>query len=214
MVDALDVLTRLCQGDEAAFSFSMNSVADFFRRGGDLTALVPVLTHSDPRVVECGVWIASEVVDTGYGREIFEQIWPLLSHPSPQVRFWAIASVAYLVTPEEGAVVDQLFMRVVDPNPGVRRQALRYVCLVPDSTVESLRDTTSWPSVQVLLTTARKDEIRSALRSPVLFEQRMAIAAAVRNFAGDEGFIDELRQSIDDEVAEIFPALPRNRSYS
>jgi hypothetical protein len=153
-------------------------------------------------------------VNAGNGREIFEHLWPLLNHASPQVRFWAISGVACLVNREDTRIVDQLFMRVVDPNPGVRRQALRYLCLVPDSIVESLRGTTSWPSVQLLLTSARKDEVQSRLRSPALFDQRMAVAAAMRNFGGDEGFIDEVCHSIDDEVAEIVPTLPRNRSYS
>ena len=150
-MDIHEVIARICDAKEETLRQSMNPVADLYREGADLRTLIPLLIHSDSRVVECGAWIASEVVDGHRGREIFDELSQLLDHSNPAVRFWSIESIALSVKPEEHSVIHRLFLLAADPSPGVRRHALHYLCWIPDPIVESLRDTSAWPSARLLL---------------------------------------------------------------
>jgi hypothetical protein len=202
MIDLDEVITKLCNEDEATLRQSMNPVADFYRNGADLQTLIPILTHSNPRVVECGVWIASEVVDWNYGREIFNALVPLLDHPTSAVRFWAIASITCLLTPEDHAAIQSLFLKIVDPSLRVRLQALHYVCLIPNAVIQSLQNTNLWASAHLLLTDSTKDEVRLAIKSDSLFNQRMAFLATMRNFGEDDQFVQEILKCCGDEVSQ------------
>jgi hypothetical protein len=209
-----NVIAKLCESDEETLKQSMNTVADLYREGADLRTLIPLLRHSDSRVVQCGVWIASEVVDKEHGRELFSELSELLEHPDSAVRFWTIASVAFLVNPQDYSVVHRLFLRVLDVNPGVRQQALWYLCLLPDEVVASLTSTNTCRSARLLLRGATKDELRLAVKSKEMFEQMMAVAGAMRNFGKDEDFVKELLPHLPNEALKIVSTLPKDRSVS
>jgi hypothetical protein len=214
MIDIDDAVARICAADvETLKGMSMNRVADWYRAGGDLRTLIPLLTHSNSQVVECGAWIASEVVDRHRGREVFYELTALLNHPSAAVRFWAIESIALSISPNDHSAVERLFSLAVDSDAAVRAQALYWLCWIPDDVVTSLRGTGIWSSARLLLSGVGKDEVRAAIASAKFLDKRMAAAALARNFANDECFIAELSPLFDDEVNTAFPRLPRNRSF-
>jgi hypothetical protein len=118
-----------------------------------------------------------------------------------------------MVQPEERTVIQRLFLLAADPNLGVRKQALFYLCFVPDSIVESLKDTKELHSSQLLLSGVQKDDIRPAFRSKSLFDQRMAVAATVRNFGDDEAFIQETVPLLDDETIDVLSTIRKLRGF-
>jgi hypothetical protein len=210
-----EIIAKVCEADDETLAkMSMNAIANMYRDGADLRTLIPLLRHSRSQTVECGAWIASEVVDRHKGREILHELSELLDHPTPAVRFWVIESVALLVKPDDRSIIPRLFILASDPNPGVRRQALYWLCWIPDSIVESLRDTPLWSSSRLLLPNTTKEEIRGAIRSVKMFDQRMGIASVCRNFGTDQGFLQEIIPYLDNEVKETLSRLPRNRAFS
>lgn len=214
MTEIHELIARLSTADEDTADECIRELERECRRGAGLRVLVPLLTHSDSRYVSVAARIASEVADGHRGREVFEELSALLEHADPAVRFGAIEGVALSVQPGEQSVIQRLLLLAADPDPGVRRHALTYVCWIPNEIVESVRDTALWPSARLLLSDATKEEIRSAIESERLLDQRMAVAGAVRNYGGDEDFIDELLPLLDDEVAAKLPALLRNRALN
>lgn len=208
-MDVADVIRTLVESDERSVGKYVNKVADEFRRGADLRDLLPLITHSDARFVSVGAWIASEVVVGTRGREIFEELTDLLLHKDPVVRFEAIKSVSQLVQPDDQIAIGSLIRLSIDDDAGVRRQALTHICLIPNSVVQGIRNTTDWASVQLLVRGVSKDRIRSAIRSDRLFDQRMAVAGAMRNYGNDTAFLDELSPYFDNEVTEKLETLPR-----
>lgn len=205
--NANEVIFRVVEADEDTIGKFANQAADSYRQGADLRTLVPLLEHSDSRLVSVAAWIVSEVVDGVRGREVFDAIAPLLHHSDPAVRFSVIESVAMLVRPEEHSIIHELFMLAVDPNPGVRQQALCWLCRIPDVLIEHLQHADIWLSARLLLGSVSKAQIRAAIKSVNLFDQRMAIAGAVRNFGNDNAFLDEIRPFFDQEVAASFSRL-------
>jgi len=203
-----EMISRLEALDEHSVGKFVNQVADSYRQGANLLSLIPLLEHSDPRLVSVAAWIASEVVDGIRGREIFQSLATLLQHSDPAVRFGVVESIALLAKPEDHSVVHRFLFLTADPNPGVRQQALYWLCQIPDSIVEPFRPTGIWPSVRLLLGNVSKDEIRTAIKSESLFDQRMAIAGAVRKFGNDKEFLQEILPFCDDEVLTTLPCFP------
>ena len=178
--------------DEAAVGKIVNTFADLFRGGADLRTLVPLLKHADSQVVSAAAWIASEAISGQRGREIFEDLCLLLNHPDPAVRVGVIESVAILARPTDKSAIRSLFSLAADPNRGVRGQAMLYLCCIPDSIVGALRGTVLWSTARLLLANSSKEAIKTTLQSPKLFDQRMAVAGALRNYGDDRGFVHSL----------------------
>ena len=206
-----EMISRLKAVDERSVGKFVNQVADSYRQGASLRSLIPLLEHTDTRLVAVATWIASEVVDGIRGREIFESLANLLQHSDPAIRFGVVESIALLAKPEDHSVVHKFLLLAADPNPGVRQQALYWLCRIPDSLVEPFRPTDIWPSARLLLGNVSKDEIRRAIRSESLFDQRMAIAGALRKFANDNEFLREILPFCDDEVLTTLPRLEISR---
>jgi HEAT repeat protein len=205
MTEIRDIIGIVCIDGPGAFdSYSPNRLADYYRNGESLRTLIPMLTHNDPEIASAGAWIASEVVDINNGREIFDELSQLLYHPDPAVRFWPISSVVYLADAGDTTELEQLFSLVADENIGVRNQALRYVCVIPESTLYGLKDK---PIMRLLLRDVSKADILSECKSDDTFVRRLAIAGAIRNFSRDDNFLKEfmgvLSDDEKDEVAEI-----------
>ncbi len=211
MSDVEAFIAKLCEAEEETLRHSVNPLADLYRCGADLRTLLPLLVHSDARVVECGAWIASEVVHQSRGREIFSELSHLIDHQDPAVRYWVVESVALLLRPEDRKVTRQWILLVVDANLAVRRQALFYLCLMPDSIIESLQDTDEWRSAHLLLSGTGRDAILSTIKSESLFDRRMAVAAAMRNYGSDREFVQNLLPLLDSEVTDKLPTLPKNK---
>ncbi len=203
------LVSMLKQADDDTGGKYIDQITDLYRGGADLRTLIPLLEHPDSGYVSLGASIVSEVADGNRGREIFQHLAALLTHPSPSVRFAVIASVTMLVKPSELSVIRALFMLAADPNPGVRRHALYYLCLIPDDIVAALRDSELWTSARLMLYNVTKNEIRSAITSGELLHKRLAVAGALRKFGNDSDFIKELLPSLDDEILECLPTLPK-----
>jgi HEAT repeat protein len=192
-------------------------IADFYRAGADIITLLPLLKHSNSRVVSCAVWIASEVAIGERGRKLFNELSELLYHSDPGIRFHAAMSVANLVTNNDKAAASKLIELSLDPDPAVRGIVLRYLCFISDEVVESLHDCDQWASIRLLLATARKRDIVAGVTSKASqegqrrFEQQMAMISAARNFGHDDGFLSKLAGLIDSELAQTLSELPKSR---
>jgi hypothetical protein len=206
-MNADELVSRLRSADEDTVGKIVNQVADSYRRGADLRSLIPLLEHSDPRIVSIATWIVSEVVDEIRGRELFDALVPLIHHSDPAIRFGVIESIVLLVAHDEHSIMQKFFLLAADPNPGVRQQALYWLCRIPDTLVDSLQNTAIWPSARLLTTDASKDQIRAAIKSKNLFDQRMAIAGALRHFGNDDDFVEEIFPFFDREVVSCLPRL-------
>lgn len=210
-----EAIAAVTDADDTTLSkMSMNRVADIFRDGADVRALLPLITHRRPQVVECGAWIASEIVSATRGREIFAELGALLTHPNPAVRFWTIGSVAVLLTPTDLAAAQQWFSLLADSNSGVRRQALYWACWIPDAVVGATQGSPIWFATHLLMASTKTEEVRAATRSAALLEQRAAVAGVLRNFVNDAEFFAEMCAAFDKEVVGILKRLPRNRTFS
>ncbi len=213
MTTAKNIVAEICKSDGQRFrDVSLSDLADFFRNGESMRTLLPLLRHANPEVASGGAWIASEVADHTNGREVFDELSQLLGHPDPAVRFWPISSVAYLATANDRNALAQLLSLVADSNTGVRRQALRYVCIIPDSTIWGLNDTPVWPKACLLLADATKQEIIAAARSTEDLTRRLAIAGIMRNFGDVTTIVDELERCLSEDEASELRSLPRCRS--
>ena len=206
-----EMISRLEAVDEHSVGKFVNQVADSYRQGANLLSLIPLLEHSDPRLVAVAAWIASEVLDGIRGREIFESLATLLQHSDPAVRFGVVESIALLAKPEDQSVVHKFLLLAADPNPGVRQQAFYWLCQIPDSLVEPFRSTSIWPKARLLLSNVSKDEIRTAIQSESLFDRRIAIAGALREFGNDKEFLREILPYCDDEVLTTLRVLELSR---
>jgi hypothetical protein len=191
----------------------INDLSNGFRRGGDLKQLRPLLTHPDVRIILVAAWIISEVADATCGRELFQELCSLVSHSDPDVRFEAIISVAILMKPDETNAIRSILHCLIDEAASVRRISLKYVCLLPDAVVEGMRVTDDWASVQLLSSSASRDQLRLAIASSNIYEQRLAVAGAMRNYGNDEGLIAEIVGMVDGEVKAIFESLPRQQRF-
>lgn len=209
-MNILDTINSICEADEETLrDMSLNSIADFYRSGGDLRTLTPLLTSSRVSVVRCGAWIASEVADRDRGHEIFEKLAILLYHADEDVRFLAIEGVALLVTPEQKPVIGRLIEMMADRSRMVRLKALQWICWISNSTIEALMDTDFREIAYLLVNCVDKREILSAVRSGDCLVKRTGIAAAIRNFGMDRDYIEDLACQLDDEeeVTDILNLL-------
>lgn len=207
MTQVQSIIDTICVSGPIGFQIhSPNEIADFFRQGETLLTLAPMLTHSNPEILSAGSWIASEVVDSCHGREIYDELSQLLHHPDPAVRFWPISCVAQLSTFSDTASMHKLVLLIADENVGVRKQALRYLCNIPDSTLAGIENTPIRSIMRLLSSSASKVDILTEAQSKDDLQRRSAIAGTIRNFRTDSEFVDELSRLLDgeerDEVAQ------------
>lgn len=210
-MDAYKVIEQLLHCDEGSIGRAINTIADEFRRGGDLRQLRPFLTHPDANVAAAGAWIVAEVADASRGREVLGELRSLAAHPDPGVRFEAISSLPWLVRPGEIDITRLILRALDDDNAGVRRHALTQVCVLPGDVVEGMRRASEWSDVRVLAAGATREHVRILVSSNARFLQRLGVAGAIRNYGGDSAFIAELAPMFDDEVEEKIADLLQSR---
>jgi HEAT repeat protein len=208
-MNASELILCINESDEVTVGRAINQLAESYRRGESLRSLIPLLEHTDSRVVSSAVWIVSEVADETRGRELFSQLAALLDHRDPAVRFGVIESIALLVKPEEDTVIRRLCSLAADTNSGVRQQALYWLCRIPESLVEALRGSSMWQSARLLLNDATTDDIQAAVKSKDLFDQRMGVAGAVRKLGKENSVLQEILPDLD---SEVMASLSRLRS--
>lgn len=212
-MNADEFVRRLLESDEDDSGKLVNKMANRYRRGARLDELLPLLTHIDSRFVSVAAWIVGEVADESRGREIFPQLSRLLEHDDPAVRFEALTSVTQLVRPDEHPVVISILQRLADENAGVRRHALCYVCMMPDSKLSNPSVLAVIPEAVLLLDGVTKEQIGLGIESNELLTRRIAIAGALRNYGDDVAFMAKIEGLCDVEVRAELPNLPRRRSY-
>lgn len=213
-IDIHNLIEVISRSDDDGASDFVNRLADSYRDGGDLRDLIPLLESADSRLAWVGAWIVSEVASSVRGREVFEHLSKLLTHSDPSVRFAVIAGITFLVQSNESHVTKQLFLLAADENAGVRRHALFYICLIPDSVVKPLSDASILPVAKLLLSNAAKSDLISGIGSNDLLAQRMAVAGVLRNYGDTDQSLIDLIETLNDELSQILYSLPRNRMIS
>ncbi len=218
MTEIENTIADICNADDSTIqNMSLRKVADFYRNGAMLYTLFPLLRSSRPRVVQCGAWVASEVADSKKGREVFKDLVRLLNHSDDEVRFLSIEGVAILARSTDTAAVHRLIELLIDPSRQVRLCALRWICLMPNATIESLDDTDYSRLSALMVGHATQDEIVSSLGSTDAIEQRAAVAAAMRNHGDNDFFISTMVEFLDrssvSEITSQIPSLPRCLQY-
>jgi hypothetical protein len=214
MTDIRDIIESIVDADDKSLQLmSWNRVADYYRSGADLKTLLPLLESDRARVVQCGAWLASEVVDFNLGRELFDALSRLLFHSDDEVRFLAIESVSLLVRQTDTTVLVRLVELLADQSGPVRGAALRWCSLIPDEALKGLKVSPLQTASSLLLKGVSHAELLAGVQSTNMTMRRLAIAGALRNCGEDTEFIELLYPFLDEEEKRLIPTLPRCRGY-
>jgi hypothetical protein len=166
-----------------------------------------LLRHSDPFIVECGVWLASEL--GGRARPIFADLVPLLRFTSPWVRSEVLICLLVCADPfSDGQVLATGTSLIVDPEQSVRWHACEFLMR---ASFEQLRAAIPFldeaqPEVSfglrwLLSPEASSDDAVTQMlghASPIL--RRFGVVAAARLFPVSEVPFDHARQSPHEEI--------------
>jgi hypothetical protein len=166
-----------------------------------------LLRHSDPFIVECGVWLASEL--GGRARPIFPDLVPLLRFTSPWVRSEVVICLLVCADPfSDGKALAAGASLIVDPEQSVRWHACEFL---QRASLEHLRAATRFldeeqPEVSfgvswLLTPEANSDDAVGQMlghASPIL--RRFGVVAAARLFPVSEVPFNNARRSPDEEI--------------
>src|SRR6266850_734193 len=94
-----------------------NDLLSEFQEGYPLENLLQLLTSHEEAVAVSGMWIASEL--GAKARPLFTEIIERLSHPSSDVRFFALDCLVSCAGPDDKDAVNRGLDLIDDPDPTV-----------------------------------------------------------------------------------------------
>ena len=96
-----------------------------FHRGYPIENLRPLLRSKDERVINTGVWIASELGEKG--KPLLSDVSPLLAHPLKKPRFFAIDCILLWAGPSNKSDVASVIALLDDAEAAVRWKAMDFL---------------------------------------------------------------------------------------
>ena len=110
--------------DEADKGERLNLLVDEFRRGRDVSELLPLLRSENVEVVSIVAWIFSELPEELYSAEEFvSALRDLTEHADAMVRFHALSAAFPFLNAGDAATRTLLARLMEDENAGVRKIA-------------------------------------------------------------------------------------------
>lgn len=99
-----------------------NNILSSFHRGRPLVELREALSCNDQQVVKHAIWITSEL---GFkALPILDAVSPLLHHPLPYIRYFALEIVLVCSNSEHGAILAKALTLLDDNVPSIRKKAI------------------------------------------------------------------------------------------
>jgi hypothetical protein len=188
-----------------------NELLREFQRGYSLENLRPLLHSENERLLNTGIWIASELGEKG--KPLLSDVSPLLSHPARRVRYFAIDCILLWAGPSNGRELALAVTLMEDNDSAVRWKAIDFLSR---ASREQLRAALSHLEVTEPKSTSvaglawllgpsgtNPKQVVSALQSPNDLLRKYGAVAAARMFKENrEPFT--YAQSIDDPEIRRF----------
>lgn len=180
------------------------------QRGFPIAELKRLLTASAEETVYVGAWLAAEMGEAG--REIFNDVVPLLRHPLDRVRFYAVDFVSTNVRPTDWQTAASVMHLIDDPASAVRYAAIKFLFDVPEDVLQGVRDgslednSTQASGLSLLIDAvgARDtDRVQTALTDANPTLRRFAVAAAARLSPYDRSVLMNAATVEDPDVREF-----------
>jgi hypothetical protein len=102
-----------------------NKLLAEYHRGYPINNLRLLLRSRDERLVNTGVWIASELGEKG--KALLDDVSPLLAHPHKRTRFFAIDCILLWAGPSNKSDLASVIALMDDPEPAVRWKAMDFL---------------------------------------------------------------------------------------
>lgn len=103
----------------------INQLLDEYHRGYPLDNLRPLLRSEDERLVDTGIWIASELGKKG--KPLLSDVVPLLRHPRKRVRFFAFDCILLWAGSANKSELASAVCALNDSESIVRRRAMWFL---------------------------------------------------------------------------------------
>src|SRR6266568_4643449 len=105
--------------------FLANRLLDEYHKGFPLENLVPLLRSENERLLDTGIFIASELGEKG--KPLLNDVSALLKHPAKKVRYLAIECVLLWAGPTNKLELASAVALLDDAEAAVRRNAMRFL---------------------------------------------------------------------------------------
>lgn len=205
-----ELLARVLSGDEWGSGVG-NELLEEFLHGYPVERLSALLESSNEKVVENGVWIASELAASA--RPIVSDLLPLYDYPNTRIKYYAVELALTAATEQDGAVIARALMLIRDPERPVRRASFELL-----TRAESARLAASLPYVgdrevagllqwalEIESESRDDDEITSRLRGSNDLWRVFAAVAAARVYGRNPHYL-QLAASLGESDAQSLAA--------
>jgi len=103
-----------------------NKLLEEFQQGYPLDNLRLLLRSENERLVNTGIWIASELGE--WGKPLLNDVSPLLKHPAKRVRYFAIDCILLWAAPPNRFELASVVALMDDSEAAVRMKAMDFLC--------------------------------------------------------------------------------------
>ncbi|MGA2597104.1 MAG: hypothetical protein ABSH09_08950 [Bryobacteraceae bacterium] len=212
MDSANNLITKMAAApDSSAVESLANELLKQYQRGSPLDSLRRLLASESDRLVDKGVWIASELGSDG--KPLLPDIVRLLGHRSKKARFWSIDCILLWAGLSNGYEVASVVPLVDDLEEAVRWKAMGFLALAAREQLEAavgqlaVADPESVYLGELRWTLASAgadpDQISDSLKSPSSLRRKFAAAAAFRIAKTDPETLRRAARSNDQEIAQF-----------
>lgn len=210
-----DELIEQIRAGEDSSGKAANELLNKFNQGYPVQNIKRLTRSSDDDVVKRAAWLVSELGARAV--PILDEVDYLLSHPVRNARYYAVDAVLSAASPTHGALIAKAVLLIEDPDPAVRRLAMRLLArastqqlaaAIPHITDRHVAGLVSWllnedgnPATEL--------DIISMLGDPDKVTRIFAAAHAARIAMTNESILDSASESEDEDV-RIFAERERD----
>jgi hypothetical protein len=184
-------------------------------RGYPVENLRRLLKNSDEAAVKAGVWIASELGNAAL--PLLGDVAPLLDHPSPHVRFFALDVVLLVASATHGDVIATAIHLIDHTSEAVRWKCMQFLArATPAQLRASLPHLTDLPVaarvIWLLEVIEAKDvrDVLAALDGEDTLARRFAAVAAMRLAPGSLAPLEHAAAIPDTEISSFAQEALKN----
>lgn len=174
------------------------------QRGRPIGDLNVLLKAADPGAVKAGVWVASEL--GAAGKPLLADVVPLLEHPDPTVRFFALDCILLWASTDDGPALARAAAMLEDPSQAVRWKAMQVLSRASETQLATASASMLAPAQKELLgwllgPGARdRDLVIAQLESHDPLARLYGAVAAARLASVDRLPLSRAAESVDDDV--------------
>jgi hypothetical protein len=200
-----ELLRRVLSGGEPESGVA-NELLQELSRGYPVEKLSVLLHSNNERLVETGVWIASEL-GAGAG-PIIRDLLPLYDYPNRRVKYYAVELALTAATGQDGEVIARALSLILDPDRPVRRISFELLARAESARLAVSLPYIDDPEVVTLLEWAlevegesrENEEIVSRLQGPDRLGALFATVAAARIYGRNPHYLQLAASSGDGDA--------------